>query len=164
MKPTTHRLMNSRWQALSGALAGFAATIPMSVAMTRMYHQLPPAEQYPLPPNQIVGKVVEEDHEPAHQIVTFLGHFAYGSGAGAVYQLLLGRFPLPGVVKGLIFGLTVWFVSYQGWLPAFRILPPATQQPPRRNILMIVAHVIWGGTLALLSGAILNTSKREHKR
>jgi hypothetical protein len=37
---------------LTGALAGFAATFPMTAAMTAMHRLLPKREQYPLPPKQ----------------------------------------------------------------------------------------------------------------
>jgi uncharacterized membrane protein YagU involved in acid resistance len=45
------------------------------------------------------------------------------------------------------FALLVWLVSYLGWIPAANILPPATDQPKRRNALMIAAHVVWGVSL-----------------
>ena len=38
-----------------------------------------------------------------------------------------------------------------GLLPALGILTPATRHPPRRNLLMIAAHVVWGATLGLLT-------------
>jgi uncharacterized membrane protein YagU involved in acid resistance len=34
-----------------------------------------------------------------------------------------------------------------GWVPAMRLMPPATRQPAARNFMMIVAHIIWGATL-----------------
>jgi uncharacterized membrane protein YagU involved in acid resistance len=43
--------------------------------------------------------------------------------------------------------VALWVGSYLGWLPAMDILPPATQQPWRRNLVMIIAHMIWGVTL-----------------
>jgi hypothetical protein len=33
-------------------------------------------------------------------------------------------------------------------VPALEILAPATRHPWRRNLLMIMAHVVWGVTLA----------------
>ncbi len=136
---------------LKGALAGFAATIPMSVAMGLMYRQLPLQERYPLPPHQITAQIIDENDSPEHQMMTFIGHFSYGAGAGAVYTLAFSWIPLPTIVKGIMFGFAVWYISYLGWLPALRILPPATQHPPRRNFLMIAAHFIWGSTMALIA-------------
>jgi hypothetical protein len=44
-------------------------------------------------------------------------------------------------------GVAIWAGSYLGWLPTVGILTPATRHPWRRNLLMIVAHVIWGVAL-----------------
>jgi hypothetical protein len=35
-----------------------------------------------------------------------------------------------------------------GWIPGVGILKPATAHPPRRNLLMIAAHVVWGTATA----------------
>ena len=47
-----------------------------------------------------------------------------------------------------MFGLGVWAASYLGWIPGLRILEPATQHPAHRTALMLMAHVIWGVSLA----------------
>jgi uncharacterized membrane protein YagU involved in acid resistance len=50
-------------------------------------------------------------------------------------------------LRGALAGLALWVGSYLGWLPAVGILRPATRHPWRRNLLMIVAHIVWGVTL-----------------
>ena len=45
---------------LLGALAGLAATAPMSLAMKLLHEQLPTHEQYPLPPREVVMEVAEK--------------------------------------------------------------------------------------------------------
>jgi hypothetical protein len=35
-----------------------------------------------------------------------------------------------------------------GWIPAVGTLEPATEHPPRRNALMIAAHLVWGAATA----------------
>ena len=143
---------------LSGALAGLAATAPMTAAMKLMHERLPPDEQYPLPPREVaeglaekVG-VVEELDERERVAATWASHFAYGAACGALYGALSGR-GADGrpALAGVGFGLAVWGVSYLGWLPAAGILAPATQHPARRNALMIAAHVVWGATTGLLT-------------
>src|SRR5436190_911638 len=42
---------------LAGALAGLAATVPMTLAMELMYRQLPPRQRYPLPPRLITQRL-----------------------------------------------------------------------------------------------------------
>src|SRR5688572_22570812 len=134
---------------LLGALAGLAATAPMTLAMKLMHEQLPREERYPLPPRQVTEGVAEKAgvneklDEGEREAATWASHFAYGAACGALYGALSGegcdRRPL---LSGVGFGVAVWAGSYLGWLPAAGILSPATEHPARRNALMIAAHVV----------------------
>ena len=142
---------------VTGALAGLLATVPMSAAMLLMYRLLPGEERYPLPPHQITVEVAERVDqeqlvdEPAEvAVATGAAHFGYGAAAGSLYALTAARMPLPSAVKGAAFSLFVWAGSYLGWLPAVGLLPPATEHPPRRTLLMILAHLVYGATLGVL--------------
>jgi uncharacterized membrane protein YagU involved in acid resistance len=141
---------------LAGAVAGLAATGPMTVAMKLMHDQLPAREQYPLPPRLITEEVSEQvgldEHldEGEMKGLTVLSHFAYGAACGALYGPLSDKVPGGAVAGGVAFGLAVWAGSYLGWLPAAGILTPATEHPARRNALMIAAHVVWGAAAGLL--------------
>jgi uncharacterized membrane protein YagU involved in acid resistance len=79
--------------------------------------------------------------------LTILSHFGFGALVGALYALFGSRLKMHSSLKGALCGVAVWTGSYLGWVPAMDILPPATQHPWRRNLLMIVAHLIWGVTL-----------------
>lgn len=141
---------------LKGALAGCIATGPMTVAMLFMHRWLPGEQRYALPPMLIARRMVGGKgpfarlgvHE--HKGLTLLMHFGFGTSFGAVYALLPRQGPIPAPLRGILFALCVWAGSYLGWIPAAKILPPATQHPGKRNALMIIAHVIWGGLLGLL--------------
>ncbi|HEV2764091.1 MAG TPA: DUF1440 domain-containing protein [Pyrinomonadaceae bacterium] len=144
---------------LTGALAGLAATAPMTAAMVWMHRRLPEDEQYPLPPRQVTmnvaeatGVVEQEDEldESEKKSLTLAAHFAYGAAAGALYGPLARAVPLPPVVSGAAYGLAVWAGSYLGWLPAAGLLSPATEHPARRNALMIAAHLVWGAAVGLM--------------
>jgi uncharacterized membrane protein YagU involved in acid resistance len=124
--------------------------------MEVMHRALPQHERYPLPPREITEKLIaeaglsEQLDEEEYVGLSLLSHFSYGAAAGAVYSALAQKYtpsPLPG---GIAFGLGLWTVSYLGWVPAAGILRPATKHPPRRNALMLTAHVIWGSVLGLL--------------
>ena len=139
---------------IKGAVAGFLATIPMTLAMKAMHAQLPREERYPLPPRLIVentaeklefGRDLREDDKFA---LTVASHFAYGSATGAIYGagIELQGFE-PSVASGVAYGLGVWTVSYLGLLPGLGILTSATAHSTRRNALMIGAHVVWGAAL-----------------
>ncbi|MDB5294329.1 MAG: hypothetical protein JWO31_312, partial [Phycisphaerales bacterium] len=81
-------------------------------------------------------------------------HFAFGAAAGAAYAATAGRLPGPPAVKGSAFGVGVWAASYLGWLPAVGLLPPATEESARRNLIMIGAHVVWGAAAGVLHDRI----------
>jgi uncharacterized membrane protein YagU involved in acid resistance len=146
---------------LLGAAAGLAATVPMTLAMKLMHAALPRHEQYPLPPRQVTegmaAKAGISQHldEDERQKATWASHFGYGASVGAFYGALsegLEALGLEGhsAVAGACFGVGVWAGSYLGWLPAAGIIRPATEQPMRRNALMITAHVVWGVTAGLI--------------
>lgn len=151
-------------RVLLGALAGLAATAPMTLAMKLMHEQLPREEQYPLPPRQVTEGMAEkvgvnEDlDEEERKAATWVSHFAYGAACGALYGALSGgRAAGHPALAGVGFGVAVWAGSYLGWLPAAGILSPATEHPARRNALMIAAHVVWGAT----AGVVLERLSEE---
>lgn len=136
-----------------GVIGGTIATVPMTLVMVGLYRLLPHREQYPLPPREITENLAEKagvQHrldEPKLTWLTLIGHFAYGAVCGAVYAPVASFVPIGHVWSGIGFGLLVWIVSYLGLLPLLNLFPRATQRPPRRNALMIAAHVVWGAFL-----------------
>lgn len=151
---------------IKGALAGLAATVPMTVAMKAMHQYLPPHEQYPLPPRLIMEKLTDDAgvseylNEQDEKQIALAAHFSYGAAMGTIYAPLAKRTSLPPVVSGMLFGMAVWGGSYLGLLPAAGILRPATEHPPKRTALMITAHLIWGVSL----GTIVGNQSRHEKR
>ncbi|MET0647325.1 MAG: DUF6789 family protein [Pyrinomonadaceae bacterium] len=141
---------------LLGALAGLAATGPMSLAMKLMHEQLPREERYPLPPRQVTEGLAEKagvnEHldEEEREAATWFSHFAYGATCGALYGAVSGKkIDEHALLAGVGFGLAVWAGSYLGWLPAAGVISPATEHPARRTALMIAAHAVWGATTAV---------------
>jgi hypothetical protein len=130
---------------LIGGIAGIAGTLAMTAAMRRMHAKLPPREQYPLTPREIIDSAAEQARVPlgeeAARDVTTAAHFAYGAASGAllgVTNVMLGP------MSGGLAGIGVWLGSYMGWIPGTGILKPATEHPRRRNLLMLGAHIVWG--------------------
>jgi hypothetical protein len=138
---------------LRGAIAGTVATVPMTLIMISLFRRLPPQQHYPLPPTLITAELAGRAglrpvvRGPALTRAALTAHFAYGAAAGALFPLLQRR-RIPAAVSGPAYGLAVWAASYLGWIPALRILTPATRHPPARNALMLAAHVVWGAALA----------------
>ena len=142
---------------LLGAISGFAATAVMTGAMELMFRRLPRSEQYPLPPREITMRIAQQSgierslDEQQRVAATLAAHFAFGAGAGALYPAFAEKLKVPPAVTGIAYGVAVWIVSYLGWIPALKILKPATAHPFRRNALMIAAHVVWGVATGLMS-------------
>jgi uncharacterized membrane protein YagU involved in acid resistance len=149
---------------IQGTVAGWIATLPMTIFMQMAWNVLPAREKYPLPPRLITRKLLKElgihrqIRGKKQTALTLLLHFSYGAVAGSAYKVLEERIHLQNAIKGILAGLALWAGSYLVWLPAMGILSPATRHPWRRNLLMIVAHVIWGWALGLLTRE-MNRSK-----
>jgi hypothetical protein len=148
---------------IQGAAAGLIATIPMTLFMRSAWKRLPAQEQYALPPRQVTRNMIRPRRffrlRPAQQtMLTLLLHFLFGAATGSIYGIMEEKVPLREPVKGSLAGLVVWAGSYLGWIPAFGILPPATEHPWRRNVMMITAHLVWGVALGALAG-IMNSNK-----
>lgn len=142
---------------LGGSVAGCLGTVPMTWTMDALHRRLPWREQYPLPPRPITENaankagVLPELDEQDRQRLTLASHFLMGTAAGAAYGLTGRKMPLPPVVAGACFGLVVWAANYLGILPAAGLLTPATEHPPRRNGLMIAAHLVWGAATGIIA-------------
>jgi hypothetical protein len=135
---------------LGGAVAGAVATGPMTLFMVAAHRYLPLHQRTSLPPKAITMDLLNRVNLKQHmnrkqrKRATWLAHVAYGTGVGATYGSFSRAIPLPPPIKGVVFGLLVWASSYLGWLPAFDVSGSAPDQPMRRNLLMIGAHVVWG--------------------
>jgi hypothetical protein len=133
----------------AGAASGFMATIPMTFVMLLLHRLLPARERFPLPPEQMAQRLADETSDEVvtprtRRAVALPMHFGFGAVSGALFGVSAGRTNVPPILSGIPFALLVWIVSYLGWIPAARILPPATDHPAGRNALMIVAHGVWG--------------------
>jgi hypothetical protein len=86
-------------------------------------------------------------------VVAPVAHLAFGAAGAMAYGLLRQLVPrVSRISLGVAFGLAVWAVSYEGWIPALRILPPAEDDRRGRPAVMVVAHVVYGLVLGWLHG------------
>ncbi len=142
---------------LKGALAGFVATLPMSIFMLATQRFLPKRQQYELPPEMITKELAHRAHVRHHlnkQLIlgaTTVSHFGYGAVVGAAYGPLQKRVPLSTIVQGVLYGLFVWAASYLGLLPLLGISASGHKEPVRRNLMMIAAHVVWGASMGAMA-------------
>jgi hypothetical protein len=140
-------------QAVRGALAGVAATGAMSAFLYAAQHAGALRKQ---PPRIILESLAPELPPARSRPLSLAAHFGYGAAGGACYALLTRVIPR-NAVTGAVFGLAIWAASYEGWLPALGILPPAHRDRRSRVKTMITAHVIYGASLGMRA-----TRKGEH--
>lgn len=132
--------------AAAGALATGAMTAFMRGAQkTGALGKLPPRI---ITENALDAAGVERTREE-EQALGMVNHFLFGAGAGVLYALLSRRFSEhPTLVGGTLFGSAVWLVSYWGWVPALGIMPPPPKDRPGRPTAMVIAHWVFGASLA----------------
>lgn len=144
-----------RQRLLAGAVGGIVGTAFMTMAMRRLHAGLPAEERYPLPPREITERVAATGDEVDLQDMSLASHFGFGAVAGSA---MIGAGAV-GPLRGAAGGLAVWLGSYLGWIPATDILRPATTHPARRNLLMLLVHLVWGATTALTATEMLIAQK-----
>ena len=155
-----------------GSMAGFAATAPMTGLMVGLHKQLPPEEKYPLPPRLITEEMADtagvdqQLDESDRTKLALLNHYAYGALMGGLYGAMPPEWlRMSPVARGIVYGLGVWAGNYLGLLPAVGSHAAAHEESFRRNALMFAAHIVWGGSLGIISYALLmeNANARENE-
>ncbi len=145
---------------LHGAIAGFAGTLPMTLFMLITQRFLPKGQRYDLPPEIITKDITERVHIKQHmnkaQILaaTTTAHFGYGAGMGMLYGILARRLPFNSALKGILFSIIIWAVSYQVVLPVIGFKESAQGETRQRNLLMIVAHIVWGASTGIVADSL----------
>ena len=145
---------------LKGTIAGLVGTGPMTAFMLLTQRFLPKGQRYDLPPEIITKELAHRAHVRQHMnkgqilMATTVSHFGYGAAMGTLYSLLAKKVPLPAVVKGTLFGLLIWAVSYLGLLPLIGMSESGQREPVRRNLMMIAAHVVWGSTMGVVTDVL----------
>lgn len=137
---------------VAGGVSGFVATVPMTVFMLA-------ADRFGWKgrkgPEVIVRHgldAVDASRSRGQELAAIAaGHLGFGTGSGALYGMLApaaaARHP---VLRGTVFGIALWVVNYQGWVPAAGILPPVPQDLPDRQARLFGAHIVYGAVLGSL--------------
>ncbi len=136
-----------------GAVAGLAATVPMTavigVGNAAGFLRTPP-------PVEITENLAEQAGEapdlgsPAFQVGWLSAHLGYGAACGAVYALMRPLLPRSDITAGLLFGGAVWSISYMTLMPALHLYPEPQADSRWRQAVMIAAHAVFGTALAAI--------------
>jgi hypothetical protein len=168
-----HRQDMRRW-VVAGAVGGVVGGIAMTVLMTKVAPHVLPADARPNKPaprkvvewgERQVGKpqALPQRPEKAAALAT---HLAYSAATGAGYGLArhaLGstaqRVPTP--AAGVLFGLVVWAVSFEGFLPLLGVMPRTTEHAPKRWPAPLMGHSVFGAVTALVASALHGRAVRS---
>jgi hypothetical protein len=147
-----------------GAGAGLVATVAMSAVLLAARRVVALGEP---PPKRIADAALHalgEERPPdwLRNVSAVVGHFGFGMTVGVLFTLLhrLRPQPLGPIPRGIGFASIVWFASYQGWIPALGIMPPALRARPERSMTMLVAHWVYGATLGACIGRMTGDTAR----
>jgi uncharacterized membrane protein YagU involved in acid resistance len=139
---------------IRGAVAGAIATLAMSIPMLLAGRLGVMGTQ---PPEAIVQRTLGWTSRlpwrtAETDALSSAAHVGFGAAAGIGFALARQALPaasLPGA--GIVYALGIWASAYLGWVPAMGILPRADRDRPGRPIVMIVAHIVYGVILGLLT-------------
>jgi hypothetical protein len=149
--------------AVRGALAGAAGTAVMTLMMRKVAPKVVPEDMRPdeFVPKKAVEWAEEEAGRPhalteAQEMKAALGaHLSYGSSMGALYGLARSRMDgIPAPLSGTLFGMAVWALSFEGWMPALGVAKPPTERSPKKVPMPIMAHLVYGAITALAFDAL----------
>ena len=153
----TNPLTGFASRSLQGAAGGLAATVLMSIGLG-IADKLGVMNRQP--PMKIVKHFLPMLDKKETEAAASTAHVGYGVSAGALYGALV-RPAWRNASTGIGYGLLIWLISYEGWLPAFGILPPAHRDKPGRAGTMLGAHILYGASLGIVSGRIARRSRRR---
>ncbi|MCZ2401814.1 hypothetical protein IV498_01090 [Paenarthrobacter sp. Z7-10] len=143
-----------RLRCLGGAVGGLAATVVMTTGLT-FSDRLGVRNRQP--PRKIVQAALPDLPKDTLDTVAVVTHFGYGAAAGALYAAAIpARFRNPATGTG--YGLLIWALAYEGWLPALGVVPAAHREKWSRALTMLLAHVLYGATLGLVGKLRIPTS------
>lgn len=156
----------ARRDALAGALGGIAGGTAMTIMMTQVGPRLLPHDVLPTTPapQKAVQWAQEQVDDPhalrgrSKDVAALVAHLAYSAASGAVFGLARPALPplraLPRPAAGVVFGLAVWAVSFQGLLPALGVMKRTTEHPPERWPAPLVGHAVFGAITAMVASKL----------
>ena len=140
-----------------GALAGLAATVPMTAVIGAGRVAGLMATPPPVEITENVAELAGEDPDrasPEFQAAWLAAHVGYGAACGVIFAAIRPVLPRSDLAAGLLFGAAVWGVSYISLMPSLNLYPPAQDDSNQRKAVMIAAHAVFGASLARIEHAL----------
>lgn len=143
-EPWTHKVMR-------GAVAGLIGTAAMTpvIGIGAIGRWKPPS------PAQVTANVERKSgadksprNDPGFTPQWLAAHLSFGTGWGAAYPLARPWLPASAITAGLLWGGAIWVINYGIVLPVLGLYPSPADDDKGRVLAMIVAHGIYGATVA----------------
>ncbi|HEY0068730.1 MAG TPA: DUF1440 domain-containing protein [Chloroflexia bacterium] len=156
---------------ISGVLAGAGASALMDQYWAMVEHmpgerpeQQPKkggGQQKDEPATQIIadrlsealrGKEVPDEAKPAAGVVV---HYLTGMVQGGVFGLIAALRPRTGLLAGMLYGVAIWLFLDEITLRVLHIAPDPKKVPKEIHAEALGAHLVYGGSLALLTRVVM---------
>lgn len=141
-------LFMTAWQELSGELQSSAedgVSEPPSQSCDPWEEASAPAKVAKRISEGLFHKRVSAERIP---LLSNLMHWGYGTGWGTVYGLAAGSAHRnPGLKDGIVFGTTVWLMSYVQLVP-MGLYDPPWKYPPKDLAMDLSYHLVYGAGVA----------------
>jgi hypothetical protein len=95
----------------------------------------------------LTGKEVPEGVKPAAGVAA---HYLTGMLHGGLFGLVAALRPRTGLIAGLLYGVALWLFLDELALRALNLAPDAEKVPKKAHVEALGAHLVYGGSLALL--------------
>jgi putative membrane protein len=82
-----------------------------------------------------------------------LVHYAFGASVGALYGGMAAVVPRVTTAVGLPFGVAVWLGAHVITVPALGLAEPPSRQPPSKEGVELVMHLVYGVVTELIRRA-----------
>ncbi|MEO8295726.1 MAG: DUF1440 domain-containing protein [Gemmatimonadota bacterium] len=141
---------------IAGALAGAAATWVMGLVTDYLYEREDPAVRkqeddarggvsaYEKAAEKLANArrqpIWPEDRARQGSAI----HWGLGIGAGALYGSLRNEVPMPGMLRGVAYGLAFWLVVDELLNPALRLTPGPRSFPWQAHGRGLAGHLVFG--------------------
>jgi putative membrane protein len=99
-------------------------------------------------------QLTPQEKQPAGQAV----HYAYGSGAGALYGAAAEIMPSVTAGHGTLYGTGLWFAGDEVAVPLLRLSEPPTQTPATTHVYALASHLVYGLTLETVRSVLRPTA------
>lgn len=100
----------------------------------------------------VLRRPLPENRKP---VAGHVVHYAFGAAVGALYGGVASVAPRVTAALGLPFGVAVWLGAHVIMVPALGLAAPLTRQPPSKEAIEFVLHLVYGAVTEVVRRSVL---------